>query len=95
MSYEKDLCLTQLSGTLEQNPQWAGTAMDEIFGLINMKASSQDLCHIRRQVSKYIDEMESFNLQAVEHSIKNQLYKDVMTAFLVYVTYLQVKYRPE
>lgn len=95
MSYEKDLCLTHLSEILEQNPQWSGTAMDEIFALINMKATEQDLCHIRRQVSKYIDEMESFNLQTVEHSTKDQLYKDVMTAFLAYVTYLQVKYRPK
>lgn len=69
--------------------------MDEIFALINLKATEQDLCHIGRQVSKYIDEMESFNLPTVEHSTKDQLYKDVMTAFLAYVTYLQVKYRPK
>lgn len=62
--------------------------MDEIFALVNMKATEQDLCHIRRQVSKYIDHLESFNVQTVEHSIKNQLYKDVMTAFLAYITYL-------
>lgn len=42
---------------------------------------------------KYIDEMETYDSSVGEHSTFHQLYKDMMTAFLAYVTYLQIKYR--
>lgn len=86
----KNNCLGE---EIEQNSQWAGTLLDELFAVVKEKATTQDLCEIRRQVTKYIDEIETSDSNVGEHSIFHQLYKDMMTAFLVYVTYLQLKYR--
>ena len=69
--------------------------LDELFALVKEKATTQDLCEIRRQVTRYIDEIETYDSQVGEHSIFHQLYKDIMTAFLAYVSYSQVKYRAE
>ena len=57
------------------------------------KSYQQDLCEIRRQVTRYIDEIETYDSNVGERSIFHQLYKDMMTDFLAYVTYLQLKYR--
>ena len=43
-------------------------------------------------MTKYIDEIETYDSNVGEQSTFHQLYKDMMTAFLAYVTYLQLKY---
>ena len=55
--------------------------------------TTQDLRYIRRQGTKYIDETETYDAQVGEQTTFHQLYRDMMTAFLAYVTYLQIKYR--
>lgn len=44
---------------IEQNPQWAGAVLDELFAIVKEKATTQDLCEIRRHVTKFIDEIET------------------------------------
>ena len=66
---------------------------DELFAIVKEKAISKDLCEIRRQVTKYIDEIETYDSNVGEHSTFHQLYRDMMAAFLAYVAYLQIRYR--
>lgn len=90
MTSEKQLFLAHLDEEIEQNPQRARAVLDELFAIVKEKATTQDLCEIRRQVTRYIDEIETYNSNAGEHSTFHQFYKDMMTAFLAYVTYLRI-----